>query len=224
MRTLSESVFDTYTDEYEEWFERNRSAYLSELELLRIFIPEDGRGLEVGIGTGKFADPLGIDFGIDPSRNMLQLAKELGHRVTLAKGESLPFKDETFDYVLIMVTICFVDDPDRVVEEARRVIKKSGKIIIGIIDRDSWLGKLYMAKKCKSKFYRKARFYSAMEIIELLKSKDFKDISVYQTIFDPPDTLGTVQNCREGYGEGSFAAICGYKRKPEPANLHEEKK
>jgi SAM-dependent methyltransferase len=211
MRTLSESVFDIYTDEYEEWFERNRSAYLSELELLRMVIPKGGCGLELGIGTGRFAAPLGIDFGIDPSKNMLQMAKNLGSRVVSARGEQIPFKDQVFDYVLIMVTICFVDGPNRVVEESKRVIRNGGSIVIGIIDRDSWLGKLYLTKKDKSKFYREARFYSAGEIIELLRSNDFKDINVYQTIFDPPETLETIQNYKRGSGEGGFAVIRGYK-------------
>jgi SAM-dependent methyltransferase len=212
MKTLlSESVFDVYADEYEEWFERNRFAYLSELKLLRMLMLERRRGLEIGIGTGRFAAPLGIDFGIDPSRNMLQMARNLGIRVALAEGEHLPFKNEVFDYVLIMVTICFVDDPYRVVEESMRVLKNSGQIVIGIIDRDSWLGNLYLAKKDKSRFYREARFYSVREVIELLKSNDFKDIGVYQTIFDPLETIRNVQHYKEGSGEGGFAAVYGRK-------------
>jgi len=212
MKTLlSESVFDVYADEYEEWFERNRFAYLSELNLLKMLMLERGRGLEVGIGTGRFAVPLGLDFGIDPSRNMLQMAKNLGIRVVSAKGEHLPFKNEVFDYVLIMVTICFVDDPNQVVGESMRVLKNRGQIVIGIVDRDSWLGKLYLAKKDKSKFYREANFFSVREIIELLKSNDFNDVSVYQTIFDPLETIGSVQHYKEGSGEGGFAAIYGRK-------------
>ena len=216
MEILSESVFDAYTDEYEEWFERNRFVYLSELELLRMAIPGNSRGLEVGIGTGRFAAPLHIGFGVDPSKNMLQRARDIGPKVILASGEDIPFKDGIFDYVLIMVTICFVDDPNRVVEESRRVMVNGGRIIIGIIDRDSWLGKLYLAKKGKSMFYREARFYSVSEIIELLKVNDFKDITVYQTIFDSPETIRSVQHYREGSGEGGFAVICGRKSGSEP--------
>lgn len=212
MKTLlSESVFDVYADEYEEWFERNRFAYLSELKLLRMLMLERGRGLEIGIGTGRFAAPLCIDFGIDPSSNMLQMARNLGIRVALAKGEHLPFKNEVFDYVLIMVTICFVDDPNRVVEESMRVLKNGGRIVIGIIDKDSWLGKLYLTKKDKSKFYREAKFFSVREVMDLLKGSDFKDVSVYQTIFDPLETIRSVQHYKEGSGEGGFAAIYGRK-------------
>jgi len=211
MKTLSESVFDIYTDEYEEWFEKNKFAYLSELEPLRMVVPKRGSGLEIGIGTGRFAAPLGIGYGIDPSKNMMQKARDLGIRVASAKGEQLPFKNEVFDYVLIMVTICFVDDPDQVVAESLRVLKKSGMIIIGIIDRDSWLGKLYLAKKDKSKFYREAKFYSVGEIIELLKSHNFKDIRSYQTIFDPPGTLESIQNYKQGSNEEGFAVVYGFK-------------
>ena len=107
MKILSESVFDKHATEYEEWFERNKLAYLSELELLRGVMPGYGRGLEVGIGTGRFAAPLAIGFGIDPSESMLKLAANPGLRVAIARGEQIPFRDGVFDYVLIMVTICF---------------------------------------------------------------------------------------------------------------------
>jgi len=209
--TLSESVFDIYTDEYEEWFERNKFAYLSELELLKSVIPESGYGLEIGVGTGIFAAPLGIGFGIDPSNNMLQIAQKRNIRVVLSKGEHIPFRDEIFDHVAIIVTICFVDEPDLVLKESLRVIKNNGRIFIGFIDKDSWLGKIYLAKKHKSKFYKDAKFYSTKEIIELLKNNSFIDISIYQTIFDPPDTIKNIQHFREDFGEGGFIVICGQK-------------
>jgi len=211
MKISFESVFDSYTVEYDEWFERNKSAYLSELELLRAVMPKYGRGLEVGIGTGKFAAPLAVGFGIDPSKNMLEMARNSGSKVAIARGEQIPFRDGVFDYVLLMVTICFVDDPNRVIEESRRVITDGGMIVIGIIDRDSWLGRLYLAKKDKSKFYRKARFFSVGEVIELLNGNGFKDISVYQTIFESPGAIGSIQHHKEGSGEGGFVVICGRK-------------
>jgi ubiquinone/menaquinone biosynthesis C-methylase UbiE len=211
MKTSYRSVFDTHTDEYEEWFQRNKFVYLSELELLKMVMPGKNRGLEVGIGTGKFAVPLNVGFGIDPSKNMLEKTRDLGSKVVLARGEEIPFQNGAFDYVLIMVTICFVDDPNQVLKESRRIIVNRGRIIIGIIDRDSWLGKIYLAKKDKSKFYREAKFYSVREITDLLKAHDFGDISVYQTIFDLPERIGSIQQHKEGSGEGGFAVICGCK-------------
>ncbi len=86
------NVFDTYTEEYEEWFNKNKFAYLSEIEALKKVIPA-GKGLEVGVGTGRFAEPLGIDIGVDPSENMLKIAKLRGIKTFQGYGENLPFKD-----------------------------------------------------------------------------------------------------------------------------------
>lgn len=45
---------------YDDWFERHRAAYLSELLAVRALLPWEGRGLEVGVGTGRFAGPWGF--------------------------------------------------------------------------------------------------------------------------------------------------------------------
>ena len=49
--------------------------------------------MEIGVGSGRFAQPLGVKIGIDPSRNMLKFAKERGIQVIRGGGENLPFKD-----------------------------------------------------------------------------------------------------------------------------------
>lgn len=51
------NIFDAYPKEYDQWYERNRFAYLSEIETLKKVISETGRGLEIGVGTGRFAEP-----------------------------------------------------------------------------------------------------------------------------------------------------------------------
>ena len=204
------SVFDTYAEEYEEWFEKNKFTYRSEIEALKKVMPE-GKGLEVGVGTGRFAGPLGIDTGIDPSENMVKIAESRGVKTVLGRGEELPFADNEYDFVLLAFTICFVDDPDKVIKEARRVLKSKGKIIVGIIDKNSKIGKIYQDKKVKSKFYDIAKFYSTEELIELLKKYDFKNIRTLQTLFDLPGNLNKLEHPKEGYGEGSFVVVYGNK-------------
>lgn len=102
--------FEEYCVEYDRWFDENRFIYLSELEALRHFIRAGERGMEIGVGTGRFAAPLGIGVGIDPSRRMGEVASERGISFVGGVAESLPFRSEEFDFVLMMVTICFVDD------------------------------------------------------------------------------------------------------------------
>ena len=203
-------VFNRYVNEYEEWFEKHKFAYLSEIEALRKVIPK-GKGIEIGVGTGRFAEPLKIKIGIDPAENMLKIAESRGIKTFLGKAEALPFADEEFDFVLIVVTLCFVNDPEKTIEEAKRVLKKGGRIIVGIIDRNSKIGKNYQEKKEKSKFYRVAKFFTAEEVIELLKKHGFHNIKALQTLFDLPENLNKIDDVKEGYGEGGFVVIYGNK-------------
>lgn len=99
------------------------------------------------MGTGRFAVPLGIRIGVEPAKAMADIAQKRGIEVYKAKAEKLPFDDSSFDFVLIVVTICFVQDPVQALREAKRVLKPGGYIIIGMIDKESFLGKLYESKK-----------------------------------------------------------------------------
>jgi len=205
-------VFDKYFEDYDQWYENNKSIYLSELEAFKKVIPINKKGLEIGVGTGRFAEPLGIEYGVDPSENMLSIAKKRGIKTFVGKGENLPFPDKEFDYVLLAITICFVENPDKVIEEARRVLKDNGKIIIGIVDRNSPLGKFYLEKKKEGhKFYKYATFYSTEEIVEMLKKHNFKDFIFYQTIFGSINDIKEIEEPKEGYGEGSFVVISATK-------------
>ena len=201
------NIFNILYKKYDLWYERNKFAYLSELEAIKKVLPKRGKGLEIGVGTGRFAAPLGITTGIDPSRNMIRIARERGVDTRLGYGEKLPFKNNTFDYVAIIITICFVKNPQKVLKEARRVLKKNGTIIIGIIDKASFLGKSYQRKK--SLFYRQANFFSVKEIADLLKKTGFNKLSYYQTVLKLPNRITSVENPQKGFGKGGFVVISG---------------
>ena len=67
-------LFEEHAVEYDSWFERNRMAYETEIFALKKLLPK-GFGLEVGIGTGRFALPLGVKIGIEPARRMAEMPK-----------------------------------------------------------------------------------------------------------------------------------------------------
>ena len=203
--------FDRHADRYDLWFEENRFAYISELEALRALVPSGARGLEIGSGTARFAEPLGIEFGVDPSMRMNLVAKGRGLGVVCGIAEALPFLDESFEFALMVTTICYVDDPLNSFREARRVLVPSGQMILGFIDRDSPLGREYEKRKGSSLFYGPATFYSTAEILKLLEKAGFEDFSIVQTIFSDPRTLTGPEPARNGFGEGSFVAISGKK-------------
>jgi len=198
-------TFDQYYKKYDFWYEKNKWAYLSELEALKEFIPEDKRGIEIGVGTGRFAVPLNISLGIDPSKKMLEIARQRGVNTRWGFGEDLPFLNATFDYVAIIITICFADDPLKVLRESKRVLKDEGEIILGVIDKDSFLGKFYQTKE--SIFYQQANFFSVKELEALLIKIGFNDFVYCQALFQFPDEMKSIERPREGYGEGGFVVI-----------------
>jgi len=204
------TIFDKYYKEYDAWYIKNGFAYLSEIEAVKKVLPENGKGLEIGVGTGRFAAVLGIEYGIDPSEKMLEIAGKRGVKVKLAAGENLPFENSVFDYAAAIIALCFTQDPQKVLKEANRVLKQRGKIIIGIIDKDSFLGKLYLEKK--SVFYKYAKFFSVEELTGLLKETGFEKFSYYQTIFNSLDEISSVETPQIGFGEGGFVVVSGEKR------------
>ena len=107
-------IFNKYYKKYDVWYDKNKFAYFSELKTVKKVLPKTGKGLEVGVGTGRFAGALGVKFGIDPSGKMLEAAKKRGVEVKLGSGEKIPFQNSTFDYVIIVITLCFVKNPLKV--------------------------------------------------------------------------------------------------------------
>lgn len=118
--------FEAHHERYEQWFEAHLAAYVSELLALRPFVPLEGHGLEIGVGTGRFAGPLGVPVGLDPSNAMLTRAAARGVETVKGTAEALPFPDESFACALIVTTICFVDSPDKMIAEAHRVLRPNG--------------------------------------------------------------------------------------------------
>lgn len=146
---------------------------------------------------------------------MADIAQKRGIEVYEAKAEKLPFDDSSFDFVLIVVTICFVQDPIQALREAKRVLKPGGYIVIGMIDKESFLGKLYESKKKDSKFYRHANFYSIRQVLDWLKNFESEHIKTCQTIFNNPKEITSIEPVKEGHGEGGFVVIMAQKKEVE---------
>ena len=118
-------IYDKNWQEYDEWYDSHQAIYQSQIKVLKKIVPS-GRGLEIGVGTGRFASPFSVEFGLDPSFNMLKLAKQRNIKVIQGFGENLPFKNESFHFISIVFTIWLVDDPPRFLKETVRTLKKRG--------------------------------------------------------------------------------------------------
>ena len=203
--------FEKYTDQYENWFEKNRYVYQSEINAIRVILPDFKNGIEIGVGSGRFAKPLGIKFGVEPSYEMRKIAQSRGIEVVDSAAEKLPFKDCSFDLALMVTTLCFLDDERKAFIEIYRILKPGGYFINGFVDKNSRVGRIYQKNKQKSVFYREAIFFTTEEVVKLLEKTGFKDFEFRQTVFSTLDKINQVEKIKEGYGEGSFVVIRAQK-------------
>jgi SAM-dependent methyltransferase len=206
-------IFDKYSDEYDEWFDTHTWVYQSEVLAVKRVLPQSGKGIEIGTGTGRFSIPLGITIGVEPSKAMAEIARSRGITIYNSKAENLPFDDNAFDFALMVTTICFLEDPLQALKEIRRILRPGGKIIIGMLDKDSPIGNLYEAKKNESKFFKYADFYSVNRVLEWIKLSGYNDIHILQTIFHKPDEITALESIKAGYGEGLFVIISARNEK-----------
>jgi ubiquinone/menaquinone biosynthesis C-methylase UbiE len=205
--------FDEHLEQYEGWFSANKLAYESEVLALQQMIPPGTDSVEIGVGSGLFAIPLGITIGVEPSVAMRHRAQERGMTVYDGVAEALPLDDESFDVALMVTTICFVDDILASFREAQRILRPGGALVVGFVDADSPIGQLYQQYKDEDVFYRDATFYSTPQVEEALEQTGFQNIQWTQTLFLALDQITAVEQPRGGYGEGSFVVARAYKPK-----------
>ena len=99
-----------------------------------------GKVLDIGIGSGlniPFYNSDKIDqvIGIDPSHELIELAKELANDskasidLVIGSAESIPYPDNFFDTVLVTYTMCTIPNVAIANKEMWRVLKDDGRLI-----------------------------------------------------------------------------------------------
>jgi SAM-dependent methyltransferase len=199
--------FETHVNRYEDWFTKYPEAYAAELRAVQPLVPKNGCGIEVGAGTGRFSVPLGISQGVEPSAQMAKTARRHNMQIVSGVAEDLPLGADQFDFVLMVTTVCFLDDISRAFQETRRILKPGGFLIVGFVDRTSPLGQLYLAHQHENVFYRDAIFYSVDEIVAAMQQTGFVDFDFRQTIFRALSEITPAEPVKAGYGEGSFVVV-----------------
>jgi len=108
--------------------------------------------LDVGCGAGvdlaRFARGGAAVTGVDLAASAVELARAnfaqqgLQGTFEVADGERLPFADNCFDLVYAHGVVQYTPDPQRLVDECRRVLKPGGEAVFQVYNRRSWLNAL----------------------------------------------------------------------------------
>jgi len=127
---------------------RLRNPWLA-AEIVRAFGPRTAQVLDVGCGGGFLSNHLGSlghrVTGLDASSDALAVAGRYDstRSVRYQQGDALnlPYPDASFDAVCAMDFLEHVENPDRVIAEAARVLKPSGLFFLHTFNRNflAWL-------------------------------------------------------------------------------------
>lgn len=109
--------------------------------------------LDAACGTGNLAviaSRVGCDVhGLDIASNLIAQARARaraeGLNITYTEGdaEALPYDDASFDVVVSMYGVMFTPQPERIVDELRRVTKPGGMIALANWTPSGFIGKMF---------------------------------------------------------------------------------
>ena len=171
---MPDDVFEIYADDYDRWFDEHSHEYLAELSRIRQFFLEPGiLSIEVGCGSGRYASPLGIKIGVEPSLSLCRIAKRRGIDVVRGRAEALPLKSDVCPAVLLVTVICFLDSPMPALRELFRILIPDGNLVVAFIEYGGEIHRKYLNEGGKGRFLKTARFYSQEEVCSFLKRAGF---------------------------------------------------
>lgn len=229
---MKKEPFDEYAEKYDSWFLKNRNVLESEVLLLKYFLKDAGKVTSVGCGSGLFEHLLrtkhniDIHYGVEPSEGMASIAEKRGMEVKIGVAEKLPYDDDQFDTVLFNGTPSYIKNLSKAFDEAFRVVKSDGRIVVADVPAESSYGLLYrLACEFESwddqylkkiapahpypiEFAGAANWRTTEEKIELLKKTGFVDLEYAQTLTcHPKYSDDNVEQPIGGYDRGDYVAI-----------------
>ena len=119
----------------------HKKEQLSKIRLIKdnLKIKKQDFLLDVGCGTGIFAEEFNcIKIGVDPAINLLNQGKNAFY--IQACAENLPFRDNSFDFVISVTAIHNFKNLRKGLEEIKRISKKD--VALSILKRSSKLDEI----------------------------------------------------------------------------------
>ena len=190
-------AFEKTADTYDDWYHKpiGSHAFKSELKGLKKLLPLTGTGVDIGAGTGIFAEQLTTDqrkiICIDPSTEMLKAANRRQLETIMAVSEALPIKLESIDFSYMVTVFEFLPEPSLTLESIRDILKDDSPIVILFINQESSWGERYSEQaKRGDPIFSHAKIYKLEEVVAMLKASNFDPEEIVGTLTAPPDKPG----------------------------------
>ena len=185
-------AFNKVADVYDDWYRhpQGRQVFNAERDAVDSMIPPEGLGLEIGSGTGAFAESLEdhrrVIVGLDPSVQMISRAVEKKTHNVLGYGNYAPFRS-IFDFSYMVTVIEFLDNPVETLTEIKGICKADGFLTLMFINGRSPWGVFYREIGSKGDpVFKHARLYELDEIKELFDKAGYQIITVKGTLSSEP--------------------------------------
>lgn len=231
------AAFDEHANAYDRWFLDNQNLLTSELNLVAHFLDKDSTILSVGCGSGLFEMLLAKDHdihikdGVEPSKDMAEIAKKRGLTVAISPAETYDFEPNKFDIIMFNGSVSYISDLERCIQKAFTALKSGGKLILIDVPKESGFATLYNLAATLGtwdhpllehispndpypiELVKSANWRTSQEKIDTMQKVGFTDFEFAQTLTTHPMFANdTVQEVVSGCDRGDYVAICGYKK------------
>jgi len=134
---------DYYNQISEGYEELHKEEQLKKIKIIKenLNIKPNSKILDVGCGP-YYGEWDGEVTGIDPSKKLLEIAKTKGIKTIHCSAESLPFEDDSFDYIISITAIQNFDDIEKGITEIIRVAKSNAVIVITFLKKSDKKNKI----------------------------------------------------------------------------------
>jgi len=124
--------------EHQEYFEYlKKRSFLGFIYRQYFLYPKisnylQGKTLDIGCGIGDFLSYRNNTIGVDINKETVNWCRDKGLEAFIMNEDKIPFEDNTFDSVIMDNVLEHISEPKPLMEEIIRVMKKNGKLMIGV--------------------------------------------------------------------------------------------
>ena len=215
-------LFDKWPEAYDRWFKTPIGSLVKKYEtqlILDQLKPKPGEIiLDAGCGTGVFtidillsgSQVVGLDISLPMLVQAVKKLKGLPFQMILADILNLPFPGNSFDKVISVTTLEFIEDAKGAVEELFRVTQKGGSIVVATLNSLSpWASRRRAKAEKGHTIFEKAIFRSPDELLHLAPFKGVAKTAIHFQREDDPEKAVIIEDegHKKNLNTGAFVAV-----------------